>query len=114
MPAPDPSSFLPLHPLDFRILLVLRRGMSWGSRIVEEIEARESGRMTLYPANLYRRVRDLAARGLIEEASAPPEADPRRGYLALTTLGRAVTALEAERLRGLVDEATALGILSDA
>ena len=110
----DPSAYLPLHPLEFRILLVLRQGASWGSRIVEEIEARESGRMKLYPANLYRRVRDLTARGLIEEAPAPPDADPRRGYLALTVLGRTVLALEAERLRGLVDEATALGLLSDA
>lgn len=114
MPTTDPSSFLPLHPLEFRILLVLRQGTSWGSRIVEEIESREGGRRKLYPANLYRRVRDLAARGLIDEAPTPPDADPRRGYWALTSLGRAVTELEAERLRGLVEEAAALGLFSDA
>ncbi len=109
----DPTRFLPLHALEFRILLVLRRGKSWGSRIVEEIEEREGGRMTLYPANLYRRVRDLVKRGLIEETDAPEGSDPRRTYLALTPLGREVTSLEAQRLRSLVHEVDALDLITD-
>ncbi|MEM7417534.1 MAG: helix-turn-helix transcriptional regulator [Gemmatimonadota bacterium] len=114
MPTPDAAGFLPLHPLEFRILLVLRQGTSWGSRIVAEIEARERSRVTLYPANLYRRVRDLSSRGLIAEAETPPGGDPRRGYMVITPLGARVLSLEAERLQGLVAEAAAEGLLSDA
>ena len=53
------SSDAPLHPHEFRILLALMEGPSFGTRIVEEIERREKG-TKLYPANLYRRIRDLA------------------------------------------------------
>ena len=38
---------LPLHPLEFRILLVLLDGDSYGTRIVEEVERAEpEGRPT--------------------------------------------------------------------
>ena len=97
---------LPLHPLEFRILMALLGGPSYGTLIVEEIDARESHRMKLYPANLYRRIRDLLARDLLEEVPAPEEADPRRTYLALTSVGRAVARAEARRLKDLVLEAT--------
>lgn len=111
---PTPEALLPLHAMEFRILLALAdEGTSYGTRIVETIEAREGPRATLYPANLFRRIRDLAARGLVEEADAPEGADPRRTYLRLTDLGRAVARAEARRLRGLVDEARALDLLAD-
>ena len=57
---------LPLHPVELRILMSLVEGPSYGTRIVEDVEARERGRVALYPANLYRRIRDLMARDLIE------------------------------------------------
>ena len=98
-------AFLPLHPLQFRILLTLTRGPSFGTRIVKEIEEREAGRMRLYPANLYRRIRDLLASELIQECHAPGGADPRRTYVRLTRLGRAVAAAEARRLQELVQDA---------
>jgi DNA-binding PadR family transcriptional regulator len=104
---------LPLHPLEFRILLALLEGASYGTRIVEAIEARESDRK-LYPANLYRRIRSLLSDGLIEEAEAPQGADPRRTYLRLTDLGRAVAAAEARRLRDLVAEAARHELIPDA
>lgn len=99
------QDFLPLHPLEFRILLTLTDGPSYGTRIVEEIEAREAGRTKIYPANLFRRIRDLLGRELLEECTAPADADPRRTYVRLTRMGRAVALAEAERLRGLVAEA---------
>jgi DNA-binding PadR family transcriptional regulator len=108
---------LPLHPLEFRILLVLIGGPSHGYRIVQEIEAREAGRSPIYPANLYRRIRALAAAGLIEEVAPPAgaeEEDPRRRYLGVTGLGRAVARAEAERLRDLVADAGALDLLRPA
>ncbi|HSM61386.1 MAG TPA: helix-turn-helix transcriptional regulator [Longimicrobiales bacterium] len=97
--------FLPLHPLEFRILMALLDGPSYGTAIVEEIEAREAGRTRLYPANLFRRIRDLLSRELLEECPAPKGADPRRTYVRLTRTGRAVARAEARRLRELVREA---------
>lgn len=107
----DPRE-LPLHPLEFRILLVLLDGASHGYRIVKEIEARE-GEGRIWPANLYRRMRDLLARGLIEETSAPrgEDAHPRRVYVRVSALGRRVARAEAERLEELVADARARRLL---
>ncbi len=104
---------LPLHPLEFRILLALLEGPSYGTRIVEEIEEREVGRTKIYPANLFRRIRDLLSRELLEECAAPEGADPRRTYVRLTRTGRAVARAEAERLRELVAEAIDHELLSE-
>lgn len=111
--SPSVEELLPLHPLDFRILLSLLDGTSYGTRIVEHVEAREGGRRKLYPANLYRRIRGLLADGVIEEAPAPAGADPRRTYVRLTELGRAAAAAEAERLRELVVDAARHELIPD-
>lgn len=103
--SPAVEDRLPLHPLAFRVLLALIEGPSYGTRIVEEIEAREPDARALYPANLYRRIRDLTADGLVEPAPSPDGADPRRSYLRLTSLGRAVARAEARRLRALLADA---------
>lgn len=104
---------LPLHPLEFRILMALLEGPSYGTLIVREIEAREQGRLKIYPANLFRRIRGLLGRRLVEECAAPPDADPRRTYLRLTETGQAVARAEAERLRELVAEATRHDLLGE-
>lgn len=109
---PDVASHLPLHPLDFRILLALLDGPSYGTRIVGEIEAREGGRQRIYPANLFRRIRDLLAKGILEESPSPEGADPRRTYVRLTSLGRGVAVAEGRRLRELVAEAERLALPS--
>ncbi|HEX9885482.1 MAG TPA: helix-turn-helix transcriptional regulator [Longimicrobiales bacterium] len=109
----DVGTFIPLHPLEFRILMVLARGPSYGTAIVQAIEAAEAGRMKLYPANLFRRIRDLSGRDLLEECSAPPGADARRTYVRLTRTGNAVLRAEAERLRELVREAAAHDLLPE-
>lgn len=107
----DASSYLPLHPLEFRILLVLLGGPSHGYQIVKEIEAREGG-VRIWPANLYRRIRDLLVKGLIEETSPPKrEADTRRTYVKVSALGRRVAQLEARRLEELVADARARRLL---
>ncbi|HEX9885194.1 MAG TPA: helix-turn-helix transcriptional regulator [Longimicrobiales bacterium] len=113
--APSPDGSLPLHPLEFRILLVLLRGAGHGYRIVKEIEASEAGR--LYPANLYRRIRNLLGKGLIEETGPPEdevEPDPRRTYFRVTGLGRDVARAEARRLEELVLEARDRDLLEPA
>lgn len=112
----EPSSVqdhLPLHPLELRILMALVEGPSYGTRIVREIEEREGHRQKLYPANLFRRIRDLAARGLLEDAPAPEGADPRRSYLRLTGQGRAVARAEAARLKELLADAARLHLLGE-
>lgn len=112
-PKGNPTTDRPLHPLELRILMVLMDGPSYGTRIVEEVEARESGRMRLYPANLYRRIRDLLARGFLEEAKAPAGADPRRTYLQITRLGQVAAQEEARRFQELVEDAARLRLLRE-
>ncbi len=107
------GSFLPLHLLEFRILMALAPGPSYGTAIVQAIEEAEAGRMKLYPANLFRRIRDLLARELVEECTAPPDADRRRTYLRLTPTGRAVLRAEALRLRDLVRDAAVHDLLPE-
>lgn len=107
------ASFLPLHPLEFRILLALSEGPSYGTAIVQAIEEAEGGRTKLYPANLFRRIRDLLVRELVEACAAPADADPRRTYLRLTPTGRAVLRAEALRLRDLVRTAAAHDLLPE-
>jgi DNA-binding PadR family transcriptional regulator len=107
---PEAADLLPLHPHDFRILMALAEGPSYGTEIVRGIEAAEGG-AKLYPANLFRRIRDLLQRGLLEECGAPEGADPRRTYVRLTGRGRNVAQAEARRLRDLVHEAAALDLL---
>ena len=104
---------LPLHPLNFRILMALSEGPSFGTAIVKRIEESERG-TRLYPANLFRRIRDLLAEELIEECAGPEGADPRRSYIRLTDSGRAVARGEARRLRDLLADADALQLLGDA
>lgn len=108
-----PGGLVPLHPLEFRILLALVDGPSYGTAIVQAIEAAEGDRMKLYPANLFRRIRDLLARELVEECTAPPDVDPRRTYLRLTRTGRGVLHAEARRLQALVQEAAAHDLLPE-
>jgi DNA-binding PadR family transcriptional regulator len=111
---PHPARFLPLHPLEFRILLILLDGPSHGYAVVQEIEEREGGSGKIYPANLYRRMRDLLAKGLVEDA-LPPEGestDPRRRYFGVTDMGREVVRAETERLGELLAEARERGLLT--
>lgn len=104
----SPEDELPLHPLEFRILLVLHAGPNHGYEIVREIEQRERYG-PIYPANLYRRIRDLLARGLIEEVTVPPGTpiEARRRHLGMTPWGRKVARAEAARLEELVLDARA-------
>lgn len=104
----DPRPFLPLHPLEHRILLVLASGERHGYRIVREIEARDAAWTAIFPANLYRRIRDLRSKGLIARVPAPASHEGRpRKYYALTPLGETVARAEAERLERLVQDSWA-------
>ena len=109
---PEPASFLPLHPLEFRVLLALAEGPTHGYEIVKRIEAEERYG-SVYPSNLYRRIRDLTEARLIKEVPAPARSDDRRRYLSITPLGKRVARAEAERLVELVDTARQYNVLPE-
>jgi len=109
----DVGSLLPLHALEFRILLALVQGRLHGYRIVKQIEAQVSGGRRIFPANLYRRIRNLVGKGLIEEAPAgdvDEAAGERRRYFQLTPTGRRVVEAEARRLHELLGDAVEAGV----
>ena len=105
----DPHDYLPLNPLEFRILLALRDGCRHGYAIVKDVEARTGGSSKIFPANLYRRIRNLLAGGLLAEAKPAKGDEPaderRRKFFELTPLGLSVARAEVERLEGLLSEA---------
>ncbi len=120
MPAkqPNPHDFLPLNPLEFRILLALREGCRHGYAIVKDVEQRSGGSEKIFPANLYRRIRNLLAAGLLAEAEPPKGAEPRderqRKFFRLTPLGLAVARAEVTQLEGLLAEAREKELLPEA
>ncbi len=112
----DVSAHLPLKPVDFHVLLVLLDGNRHGYGIVKDIEDATDGRLRLEPGNLYRYIRRLEERGLVEEDATPPDPesdDERRRYYRITRLGRRVIAAEAARLKAMVRRAESRIVLPD-
>ena len=108
----EPASFLPLHPLEFRVLLALAKGPTHGFEIVQRIEEEERYG-SIHPSNLYRRIRDLTEAKLIKEIPSPAGSADRRRYLMVTPLGRRVARAEAERLVDLVNVARLVNVLPE-
>ena len=83
--------FLPLTPVAFEIQLALADGEQHGYRIMQEVNARSAGAVTLHAGTLYRALARLLEQSLIEElAERPAEDDERRRYYRLTDRGIAV------------------------
>ena len=95
--------FLPMKPLVFDILMALSDGKSHGWALVRDVQQREGGAKIL-PANFYRTLRMLKEEGLIEDAPADSneDANERRQYFRLTTLGTRVARAEALRIKALI------------
>ena len=110
--APDPASYLPLHALEFQVLLVLMEGGLHGYGIAKAIEEKDTRLGQIYPTNLYRRLRDMAKTGLIAEEKANGGGN-RRSTFALTTLGHQVAVEEAHRLQGMVTDARRYKLLAN-
>ena len=106
----DPGTVLPLTPVAFEILLTLADGDSHGYHIMQEVERRTSGAITLHPGTLYRALARLVDVGLIEELDERPDpaTDERRRYYRLTLFGRDVARAEAARLESQVRAAHAV------
>jgi len=100
---PDPYRHIPMHPLEFQVLLVLMEGKLHGYGIAKEIEEGETGPGRVFPTNLYRRLRDMVRRGLLSEAG-DPTGSPKRLF-EITGYGREVARAEVERMEALVRSA---------
>jgi DNA-binding PadR family transcriptional regulator len=108
-----PEEHLPLHPLEFQILLALVEGESHAYAVVRAIEERQPSWSRIHPTNLYRRIWRLESKGLIELSRGPGPDDSRK-HFAITPLGRRVAAAETVRLRALLAEAARVGIAGAA
>ena len=97
-----PESFLPLTPVAFEILLALADGERHGYSILQEVETRSGGAVSLHAGTLYRALARLLETDLIEELneSPVPSSDERRRYYRLTARGIAVARAEVGRLEG--------------
>jgi DNA-binding PadR family transcriptional regulator len=87
---------------------VLASAPAHGFPITKAIEERDGSWKRVLPGNLYRRLRDMRARGLVEEVDAPrgaPDDERQRRTYALTELGRRIAVAEARRLEALVADA---------
>src|SRR5688500_4100828 len=97
-----PESFLPLTPVAFEILLALADGERHGYSILQEVESRSGGAVSLHAGTLYRALARLLESQLIEELQSPDPKndDERRRYYRLTTRGVAVARAGVGRLEG--------------
>jgi len=112
-----PESFLPLTPVAFEILLALADGERHGYSILQEVEHRSAGAVSLHAGTLYRALARLLETELIEElrqAPDPKHDDERRRYYRLTARGIAVAKAEIVRLEGQLTAARARRLLTGA
>ena len=109
----SPDALLPFTTAEFEILLSLAAGDLHGYGILQDIETRTEGRLSLRPGTLYRAISRLLDHGLIAELpeGARGVSDPRRRTYHLTTEGRRLAAREAERLARQVTTARARKVL---
>jgi len=103
-----------LTPAAFHILMALADEARHGLGIVEEVEERTEGAVTLGPGTLYGTIKKLRDVGFIREAEPRPGSgtpDRRRRYYELTRSGRTAVSEEARRLEILVFAARAKALL---
>lgn len=106
-----------LKPRWFQILLALSDQDRHGSDIVREVLEQTDGDLRLWPAMLYRSLKQMAAEDLIAEVkdaeSRPAGASAKWRYFRITHQGRQVLAAEADRLTALARIARAKNVLSE-
>jgi DNA-binding PadR family transcriptional regulator len=111
----DPEdSFLPLPTAVFHILVAIADRDRHGYSIMQDVAARTDGKVRLSAGTLYSAIRRMLEQGLIEELrdSGHRESDDqRRRYYRLTSLGRRVALAEARRLRDMLSQAQATGLI---
>jgi DNA-binding PadR family transcriptional regulator len=108
-----PEEFLPLNPPRYHILVALGHETKHGYALMEELEERTGGRVTLLPGTLYTGMARLLADGLVEEVDGPEYAvrGGKRRFYRATDLGRAVARVESQRLASVLAVAREGGLL---
>jgi DNA-binding PadR family transcriptional regulator len=104
------TSFLPLTPAMFHILLALADGEKHGYAILKEVARRTEDQVRLSAGTLYGNLARLESTGLIVESDERPAIgldDERRRYYRLTDFGREVAIAEAERMDAALSQARA-------
>ena len=97
----DPSTFLPLTPVAFHVLVTLEGGVQHGYDIKRAVEERTRGVVLLGAGTLYHAIQSLRKRDLIEECDPPtPEmaGSSRWRFYRMTGLGKLVLRAEVARL----------------
>jgi DNA-binding PadR family transcriptional regulator len=103
-----------MRPIEFEILLSLAGGERHGYAIIQDIEARSNGHLTVETGTLYRAVQRLVEGDLVrptEPRRALRKDDERRRFYAITPEGRRAAATEARRMANLVDAARAARLI---
>jgi DNA-binding PadR family transcriptional regulator len=111
----EAESLLPLPVAAFHILLALVDADRHGYAIIQEVEARTDGALTLSAGTLYRSIQRMLDQGLIVETRdrpAPEDDDERRRYYRITPLGTLTAKAETRRLQQLIKIARARGLAS--
>ena len=111
---PGSQPHKPLKPIVFDILVILAQENLHGWGLVKALEEGPGQWKTILSGNLYRTLRDMTERGLIEESDErphPEEDDERRRYFRLTAQGRSVAEAEARRLRRVMEAVNSAHIL---
>jgi DNA-binding PadR family transcriptional regulator len=108
----DVAALLPLPLASFHILLALAEGDRHGYAIIQDVEARTGGELTLSAGTLYRSIQRMLEQGLLEERRERPLLDDeRRRYYRITAFGTEVARGEVRRLSQLVKLARARGLV---
>lgn len=107
------DTFLPLPTAVFHILVALADRDRHGYSIMQDVAARTDRKVRLSAGTLYSAVRRMLEQGLIDEHDSRDRDsdDQRRRYYRLTQLGRRVALAEARRLRDMLSQAQATGLI---
>jgi len=106
---------IPLRPAVFHILLALSEKPQHGLGIADQVERATAGAVRLGPGTLYRSIKEMLRDGLVQEIPAPEQdEDPRRKFLSLTDLGRAILEAEAVRYQRIVELAKDRDVLPES
>lgn len=98
-----PQSHLPLSVPVFQILLSLSDRELHGYAVIQDIQARTAGEVSLTASTLYAAIKRLLDAGLIDELDErPDDDDSRRRYYRILPAGLDVVRLEAGRLERAV------------
>jgi DNA-binding PadR family transcriptional regulator len=111
---PDVEPFLPLPTAVFHILVALADRDRHGYSIMQDVAVRTDGKVRLSAGTLYSAIRRMLEQGLIDELRDSPDSasdDERRRYYRLTSFGREVAVAEARRVKDLLSQARATGLI---